>query len=71
MKTWVTSESVGENVGEKSANCLCGIVKNVYLCNMDMNKDLIRDEVYGDRLLISVRADQTELIDNIRVARNT
>jgi hypothetical protein len=36
---------------------------------MEMNKDFIRDEIYGDRLLISVRADQTELTDNIRVAR--
>ena len=41
----------------------------MYLCIMEMNKDFIRDEIYGDRLLISVRADQTELTDNIRVAR--
>ncbi len=34
-----------------------------------MNKDFIRDEIYGDRLLISVRADQRELQSNIRAAR--
>ena len=32
-------------------------------------KDFIEDEIYGQRLLISVNADQTELNDNIRVAR--
>ncbi len=32
-------------------------------------KDFILDDMYGERLLISVRADQTELDDNIRVAR--
>lgn len=32
-------------------------------------KDYIADEVYGDRLLISQQADQSELVDNIRVAR--
>ncbi len=31
-------------------------------------KDFIIDELYGERLLISIRADQTELSDNIRVA---
>jgi hypothetical protein len=31
--------------------------------------DFIEDEIYGQRLLISVNADQTELNDNIRVAR--
>ena len=41
----------------------------MYLCIMDINNDFIRDEIYSERLLISVRADQTELIDNIRVAR--
>ena len=30
--------------------------------------DFIIDELYGERLLISIRADQTELSDNIRVA---
>ena len=34
-----------------------------------MNKDFIRDEIYSDRLLISVRADQRELQSNIRAAR--
>jgi len=33
------------------------------------NKDFLVDEIYGERLLISVKADRTELIDNIRVAR--
>lgn len=33
------------------------------------NQDYIADEVYGERLLISQQADQSELIDNIRVAR--
>ena len=47
----------------------CFVLTYSYLCNMEMNKDFIRDEIYGDRLLISVRADQTELTDNIRVAR--
>ena len=32
-------------------------------------KDFIEDEIYGQRLFISVNADQTELNDNIRVAR--
>ena len=31
--------------------------------------DFLVDEIYGDRLLISTRADQGELNDNIRVAR--
>ncbi len=36
---------------------------------MIQNEDFLTDEIYGERLLISVRADQTELNDNIRVAR--
>ena len=32
-------------------------------------KEFLIDEIYGERLLISIRADQTELNDNIRVAR--
>jgi len=40
-----------------------------YLCIMEQNKDFIQDEIYGERLLISIQADQTELNDNIRVAR--
>lgn len=36
---------------------------------MFSNQDYIADEVYGERLLISQQADQSELIDNIRVAR--
>ena len=33
------------------------------------NNDFYQDEVYGNRLTISVRADRTELADNVRVAR--
>ena len=33
------------------------------------DKEFLLDDIFGERLLISVRADQTELIDNIRVAR--
>ena len=33
------------------------------------DKDFLLDEVYGERLLISVRADQRELSSNIRAAR--
>jgi len=42
-----------------------------YLCKSIMitPADFIEDEIYGQRLLISVNADQTELSDNIRVAR--
>lgn len=36
---------------------------------MKMNKDFIQDIIFGERLIVSVRADQTELNDNIRVAR--
>lgn len=36
---------------------------------METNNGFIKDETYGERLLISLRADHTELIDNIRVAR--
>ena len=36
---------------------------------MEANNGFIIDEIYGERLLISIRADQTELNDNIRVAR--
>ena len=36
---------------------------------MGENTDFIQDEIYSERLLISLRADQTELNDNIRVAR--
>lgn len=43
--------------------------KNRYLCSMEQNKDFTQDEIFGERLLISIRADQTELSDNIRVAR--
>jgi len=35
---------------------------------MIVNNDFLIDEIYGQRLLISKRADQTELNDNIRVA---
>lgn len=33
------------------------------------HKEFLIDEIFGERLLISIRADQTELDDNIRVAR--
>ena len=50
-----------------------GLLKRIfyYLCRLIMitPKDFIEDEIYGQRLLISVNADQTELNDNIRVAR--
>ncbi|MBR6031842.1 MAG: hypothetical protein IKP36_07775 [Bacteroidaceae bacterium] len=36
---------------------------------MELDKDFIVDEIYGGRLLISVRADQRELASNIRAAR--
>ena len=36
---------------------------------MEENTDFVQDEIYGERLLISVRADQAELSDNVRVAR--
>jgi hypothetical protein len=36
---------------------------------MTENKEFLTDEIYGERLLISVKADKTELNDNIRVAR--
>jgi len=32
-------------------------------------EDFLVDEIYGERLLISKQADQTELVENIRVAR--
>ena len=35
---------------------------------MEENKEFIQDEIYAERLLISIRADQTELDDNIRIA---
>ncbi len=35
---------------------------------MNQTKDFIVDEIYGDRLLISTRADQRELKSNIRAA---
>ena len=42
---------------------------SLYLCSMIENEDFLIDEICGERLLISIRADQTELIDNLRVAR--
>ncbi len=35
---------------------------------MKQNNDFIEDEIFGRRLLISIKADQSELDDNIRVA---
>lgn len=40
-----------------------------YLCAMFRTEDFIIDEVFGERLLISKQADQSELDENIRVAR--
>ena len=42
-----------------------------YLCRLIMitTSDFIEDEIYGQRLLISVNADQRELHSNIRAAR--
>ena len=36
---------------------------------MEKNSEFIKDDVGGERLLISMKVDQTELDDNIRVAR--
>lgn len=36
---------------------------------MNLNTDFLEDEIYGDRLLVSVRADQRELSSNLRAAR--
>ena len=41
---------------------------SLYLCIMKQNNDFIEDEIFGRRLLISIKADQSELDDNIRVA---
>ena len=40
----------------------------MYLCIIKQNNDFIEDEIFGRRLLISIKADQSELDDNIRVA---
>ena len=49
----------------------CILLTYSYLCKLMMNvsTDYIEDEVYGQRLLISVNADQRELLSNIRAAR--
>jgi hypothetical protein len=44
-------------------------MKNNYLCIMLENNDYVQDEIYGERLLISIQADQRELTSNIRAAR--
>ena len=36
---------------------------------MEESKEFIQDEIYGERLLISINADQRELQSNIRAAR--
>ena len=43
--------------------------EKLYFCIMIENRDFIEDEVYGERLLISIKADQRELASNIRAAR--
>ena len=48
---------------------LCIVVKSLTLINMETNNGFIIDEIYGERFLISMHADQMELKDNVRVAR--
>lgn len=60
------------NLPEMSNKCVKMNMDTEILCNfacMFNVKDYIADEVYGGRLLISLQADQSELVDNIRVAR--
>lgn len=45
------------------------LLKKYYLCTMISDSNYRIDDIYGERLLISKMADQTELADNIRVAR--
>ena len=47
----------------------CGSPKLLYLCTMNSNIDFIEDDIYGDRLLVSVHADRRELSSNLRAAR--
>ena len=47
----------------------CTSRNSFYLCTMFRIEDFLVDEIYGERLLISKQADQTELVENIRVAR--
>ena len=56
-------------LSKKLRNSFGDEVKITYLCAMNQNADFVEDEIYGGRLLISTRADQIELNDNIRVAR--
>ena len=44
------------------------LLKKYYLCTMISDSNYRIDDIYGERLLISKMADQTELADNIRVA---
>ena len=57
------------NVRKKYPQLFGYLQESYYFCSMIQNEDFLTDEIYGERLLISVRADQTELNDNIRVAR--
>ena len=57
------------NVRKKYPLLFGYLQESYYFCSMIKNEDFLTDEIYGERLLISVRADQTELNDNIRVAR--
>lgn len=38
---------------------------------MILDNNYIIDDIYGERLLINKKADQTELADNIRVAKES
>ena len=58
-----------ENMRKKFPQLFGHFKESYYFCSMIKNEDFLTDEIYGERLLISVRADQTELNDNIRVAR--
>ena len=39
------------------------------MTNKLMEHDFLIDEIYGERLLISIYADKRELLSNIRAAR--
>ena len=53
----------------EARSILPSLAPSLTLRIMISSTDYIEDEVYGQRLLISKMADQTELADNIRVAR--
>ena len=55
--------------GRISTNKFVWNVILCYLCAMEKREMFIQDSTYGERLLISIHADQLELDDNIRVAK--